>query len=205
MSLAFKKVAVGMLTPIGALNDAKLEKLQEVFAARFPLIGRQEGGESTVLVNPNARKSIVIAADRIILEYNGDNVSVGEEDISQISDDLHALSVTLLLNKSFSFAVNLVAHARSAEGNALVASMKALSESNEWNNLSGVGLRLLFEREDIWEYKLEPLLSDRAFYFLEAICNTTTASLHNIKQLIEEAMQFIVAQNNKAIELGYLR
>ena len=198
-----KSVKLAYSSENGQLNDAKIKRLEQ-FKDKYPVIARQEGGPGVLLMNPNDKSTIAILPDRIVFDYNGENLNI--ENIP-VESDLHRLTETLILDRTAKTSIQFIAQQNEENEDAMSFSLSFLpSITDIWNEVSGLGLRLLFEASEnqMWEVKIEPLLRNIKQFHLEGICNYKTLSVEELSDQLTIAYNFFKEETNKYFQEGII-
>lgn len=188
---------------VGIINDKKAETLTKVFENEFQLKMLQEQQPVSsvfVLANPNLREAILIDSNKITYQIESEESIT--PDFGAIKEKLQKIYDTLLLDDVSVGVVHYVGQAFAKSYNAMNESIENFSGGSnlreQMPNLKGIGLRFLLEHHTgIWEYKVEPFISDISSYFIEMICNI--GNPQKVEEIVHIAEEAYIDFNDKKL------
>ena len=171
-----KLFSINLVQPVGKLNDAKIALIRSRMGNRFPLTATPDDNPALLFfLNPSQQESLIIGPNQIGVQIEGDDIA---PDIDLMTSWLEDVVSALVLSEVSAFSIRCVAHYSAEGANAAQASLGSLKNSSEIEDLVpdtwGVGLRFLRRGSGttpMSELKVEPLLHDPSFYFVEAMHN----------------------------------
>ncbi|WP_333594577.1 hypothetical protein [Anaerospora hongkongensis] len=165
-----KNTRINISAPVGVLTEAKIKKIEEEFVNGDFQILNQIQNQILFLGNPETGTSLLIASSQISVGFEG------APDFDWAFDSLTKVFNAMLLDSVGSSAIHIIGHVES-EGSAMDSSLgftrvQASEIKAAYPSLAGVGLRFIEKHgDDIWEFKVEPLLKDEKFYHIEGVFN----------------------------------
>ncbi|PGL32164.1 hypothetical protein [Bacillus cereus] len=194
-------------TNVGTINEKKADIIADKFKEDFPIKVSQEKqglGNVFYLANPLTKEAILVEENKVT--YQIDSEARVEPNFVTIKENLKKLYSTLLLDEDAEVIIHYIGSTAATTENAMEESTTKLSAGQEikqqMENLKGIGLRFLIEhRTGLWEYKVEPLINDPRFYFIEMICNINKQK--SIDEIVHVAEESYIDFNEK--KLGALK
>jgi hypothetical protein len=148
MGLFLKSYKIAYITSVGELNEAKINRLK-YFIERYPVIARQQGGPGVLLLNPINSCSIVLLPNRIVLDYNGENLNINRQ---QVQKDFEELVDKLILESTGAVTFHYIANLEDKNKDSMRTSLKNM-QRYELKNVVGLGARFLYNfDDDFWEF-----------------------------------------------------
>lgn len=171
-----KLFSINLMQPVGKLNDAKIALIRSSTGNRFPLTAIPENNPALLFfLNSSGQESLIVGPNQISVQIEGDDIA---PDIDLMTSWLEKVVSALVLNTVSTCSIRCVAHCSVEGTDAAQASLGSLKDLSAITDVIpgvwGVGLRFLRESNDtttMSELKVEPLLLDPSFYFIEATYN----------------------------------
>lgn len=192
--LFLRSFRLNITVPVGPISEKKVQKIQQVLGEEFPLATGVDN-VSTMLVNPTKQAVLLFAPQQVTFGLDGENVNPDFEYMkSTIYVAIEALLVDPIGKAGIHIVGNYPYYKSSMDDSFKFLSIPKKELQAGLAGLKGVGLRFLIDRgEDTWEYKVEPLIKNPNFYFLEAICGITKdLPLDDIIKIAEEAYTYFI-------------
>lgn len=166
-----------MAVSVGPLGEKKILKVKEQLGADFVAVSPHDQ-PGIIIVNPSKQIVLILTSQQITFGADGDNVV---PDFDYIRQTLTGVFDVLLLDPiCTSSGVQIVGN-YSFDGSSMNDSFRLLNADRKEletgiMGIKGVGFRFLIDHNpDTWEYKIEPLIANPSFYFVEAICGNSKA------------------------------
>lgn len=206
--LLIKYVRINIPAKVGPVNEPKITKLQDVMGKDFP-VATGLGVRNFIFVNPLKGMSMFINAQQI--SFGFDEVKV-TPDFSLAQQYLDKAFDTLLLDKKGKAVIQIAGHYDVADSSFDRSLTDFLSLDKEalistWPELMGIGLRFIAKKDDdLFEFKLEPLLKDKSLFYVEGVFNIkAVATLTSITKSAEDAYTYFIGKVGPGIESHFIK
>lgn len=163
---------------IGEINQKKADSISKVLGEKFEakILQEQPFGKAFILANPSRREVVLIAPNSITYQIESEeSVSV---DSPKVNNYLRTILDSLLTDDTCTGLIHIIGKVQSKSLNSMEDSINIFANdeiAERIPRLKGVGIRYIIEENiGLWEYKIEPFISNPKEFFIEMICNINT-------------------------------
>jgi hypothetical protein len=180
------QISVTIPIQLGRITEKMKTRLHEVLSKEVGFINIGEGSVGIVFLPQNNQENLVINSDRITYTKLGNNF-----DNKRFVKIFTILLDILMLDSNSKFVIDLRGLIKT--DNSHTSSLERFKENysstlENYKQVYGIGYRFLIDDADSkGEFKIEPLIQDKQFYFLQNIIDSKNVlNIENIGSKVND-------------------
>lgn len=171
----FTKITVK--AKLGSLSDSRVAEVHSRLKASFPRLSRDKQAGLVLMVDSARLRAVILGTDDFTVSFDKTGA---DPDLTLASQTIKDVLDALLVTGEYEATIRTVGTLPSRTGDSMSETLglsKMHVSGSRWEQLKGIGLRLLYDHEGgLSELKLEPLLMDPTYYYIESIVNLNRPS-----------------------------